>query len=634
MPQLHPDFSEIAAQLRPIEQKLTTGHVEDRLKDRTALADAQRIEDTFLSGQLFLLAWQLEQNQPSEAHFQLARDLLTTYAAHHPGCELFLARLRHYGQALGYVGTSGAPFLTVELPHAAAILRAWVNEAGLTLPPALQLGATADLLYQCPATPQNPREVPLTALEPPAPRSTSRLALYGLLSALQGQADPDQQLLILLLLHLHVRERLENLPVLPMLQLAAQLLLILADEARERHAPCPLTGQLRRAFQTLHAELEGVQVAALKAGAVVRKAERPHVRHEALTLLRQQRAARAGLIDMALYSSELMLWSYYERLDEELARGAAPENHPALRAELILSTLHALSSSHRSPGGDLSAVATLAAEQSGIDPLWAWVKVAPVGERSFYLQDSLHRLFAGLELLRQQDLPFWPTYERRVWRLLARLAAQVFATARQLGTPLPEEAFLKAYFAQFGPALSRTLTMKEFALLHSELAELLLAFSREKAAFLATQVPQQEPEAAVIAGHEAVKNVDERSALPPLVAQARTLLAGKRVVLIGGRPSANHHAAIVEGFQLAELDWIDPDEYAHGSHAASRLTPQTSLLIIALRWMGHAHSTLKDVARERGVPAVLHPSGLNPVSLAYQVLGQASRQLQSAAVKT
>lgn len=37
MPLARPEFSELAAQVLPIEQKITTGHVADPLEDRTAL---------------------------------------------------------------------------------------------------------------------------------------------------------------------------------------------------------------------------------------------------------------------------------------------------------------------------------------------------------------------------------------------------------------------------------------------------------------------------------------------------------------------------------------------------------------------------------------------------------------------
>lgn len=114
---------------------------------------------------------------------------------------------------------------------------------------------------------------------------------------------------------------------------------------------------------------------------------------------------------------------------------------------------------------------------------------------------------------------------------------------------------------------------------------------------------------------------------PPHLQDARAILQGRRLVLIGGVPDAAHHRAIMTSLGLADLDWIAADEYAHGTHAHARLTDQTALVVIAIRWMGHAHSTLREVARAKGIPYVMHPGGLNPNSLAWQILQQTSRQL-------
>ena len=57
------------------------------------------------------------------------------------------------------------------------------------------------------------------------------------------------------------------------------------------------------------------------------------------------------------------------------------------------------------------------------------------------------------------------------------------------------------------------------------------------------------------------------------------------------------------------------------------MTPETAVVILAIRWMAHAHNTLRDVARARGVPYVMHPGGLSPSSVAWQIGQQVSQQL-------
>lgn len=54
-------------------------------------------------------------------------------------------------------------------------------------------------------------------------------------------------------------------------------------------------------------------------------------------------------------------------------------------------------------------------------------------------------------------------------------------------------------------------------------------------------------------------------------------------------------------------------------------------MIFALRWGEHAHGSLQEVARECGVPYLLHPAGLNPSQIAWQVVQQVSGALQSRA---
>ncbi|GGR31783.1 hypothetical protein GCM10008957_48010 [Deinococcus ruber] len=109
---------------------------------------------------------------------------------------------------------------------------------------------------------------------------------------------------------------------------------------------------------------------------------------------------------------------------------------------------------------------------------------------------------------------------------------------------------------------------------------------------------------------------------------ARTLLHGAHVTLLGGHPTHGQRTALMDAFQLATLDWIGVDEYTHGLHADSRIHPETALVILAVRWMAHAHHGLRDVAKRRAVPVMMHPGGLNPRSVAYQVVRQASEQLR------
>lgn len=58
---------------------------------------------------------------------------------------------------------------------------------------------------------------------------------------------------------------------------------------------------------------------------------------------------------------------------------------------------------------------------------------------------------------------------------------------------------------------------------------------------------------------------------PSHVQQARALLSGKRVVLLGGVPYPEHRQALIDALGLAELDWIPSDRYGNGVQATAHV---------------------------------------------------------------
>ena len=93
---------------------------------------------------------------------------------------------------------------------------------------------------------------------------------------------------------------------------------------------------------------------------------------------------------------------------------------------------------------------------------------------------------------------------------------------------------------------------------------------------------------------------------------------------------SHHHRALQEAFE-ADIEWIPSDRYSHGQQAAVRLRPgETRLAIVAIRWVSHAQSELRDSCKALGIPCLMHPAGLNPVSIAYHALGQVGGKLAAA----
>ncbi|WP_234009243.1 hypothetical protein [Deinococcus sp. NW-56] len=116
---------------------------------------------------------------------------------------------------------------------------------------------------------------------------------------------------------------------------------------------------------------------------------------------------------------------------------------------------------------------------------------------------------------------------------------------------------------------------------------------------------------------------------PAHVQQARTLLQGRRVLLIGGQPDPVREAALTDALGLAGLDWVATDAYHNGLAAGVRIRPDTALVILAVRWIPHAHNLIRQEARSRGVPFVMLPGGLSVSNVAWHVTGQVSRQLSA-----
>lgn len=111
------------------------------------------------------------------------------------------------------------------------------------------------------------------------------------------------------------------------------------------------------------------------------------------------------------------------------------------------------------------------------------------------------------------------------------------------------------------------------------------------------------------------------------VLKVRQALQGKTISMIGGIPYAKHWKALEEAFGVT-LDWIDKDRYPHAEWASAHVqNGHTALVLIAIRWMGHAHSEIMEVARRENIPFVKLPGGLNPEQVAYHIIQQASIRL-------
>jgi hypothetical protein len=137
---------------------------------------------------------------------------------------------------------------------------------------------------------------------------------------------------------------------------------------------------------------------------------------------------------------------------------------------------------------------------------------------------------------------------------------------------------------------------------------------REIDRFLATRKP---PSGAAIA-HEPTAEVKE----------ARRLLGGRSVVLIGGICRREAQAALKTALGLKELTWIETREHQSiGAFEPAVARPDVALVVLAIRWSSHSFGDVKQFCDRHGKPLVRLPGGYSPNQVAAQILAQCSEQL-------
>ena len=112
------------------------------------------------------------------------------------------------------------------------------------------------------------------------------------------------------------------------------------------------------------------------------------------------------------------------------------------------------------------------------------------------------------------------------------------------------------------------------------------------------------------------------------VLEARRLLAGRSVVLIGGgcRPEARE--SLIADLGLSDLVWIETREHqsiAGFEPAIAR--DDVAVVLLAIRWSSHAFGDVKTFCNRHGKPLVRLPGGYNPNQVAAHILAQSSGKL-------
>ena len=121
---------------------------------------------------------------------------------------------------------------------------------------------------------------------------------------------------------------------------------------------------------------------------------------------------------------------------------------------------------------------------------------------------------------------------------------------------------------------------------------------------------------------------DDRARLSPEVERLRTVLAGKRVVLIGGDERPTRRDAIVRALDLAELHWVATKSGgSRESIQAAVSRDDVAVVLLLIRWASHGYGDYCEVCRRFGKPFVRLPGGYSANTIASECIRQVGKQL-------
>lgn len=514
------------------------------------------------------------------------------------------------------------PLSPQDLRAAQARLTACALERGVTLPAQMQEGTE---LYVEP-DPNVPllRERPLCELRPHG--DDPQLAQW-----LSEAPSELEQAAILVAWWVRQRGSYENAQVGALLGLGGVCLSVAQDIRREQKLPQERCSDIKKVLEGLRQELRDesghpLRVSTLRRPTPVRREMRGTMLTAVRSALSEFYREQGGYVSPTERSVSNMLWQSFDDLDRVLRAGRLPEDNPHFKNLLLFSALSALCQTYRAPGMRMPLIVELAAEMSGLDPLWEW----KFAHEQFQSREQLIYGFGLVNLALRAMIVAAEKDQEDAFTALGQAGGHLLALCRSLGLRLPQADELGQFLLADHPRYGRrsALPDQDRDRLMTRLQEIYWDGSDpEPGDESGSQSgPEEDLAPAAQAAPEAVVEETQGETYPAHVLEARRLLAGRPITLLAGIRKAHHKEALEKALGVS-VDWIESGEYDHGQHAASRVQQETGVVVLGIRWMAHAHNGLRDVAREKGVPCVLHPGGLSASSVAYQILQQAGRQL-------
>ncbi len=113
------------------------------------------------------------------------------------------------------------------------------------------------------------------------------------------------------------------------------------------------------------------------------------------------------------------------------------------------------------------------------------------------------------------------------------------------------------------------------------------------------------------------------------VPKVAKLLRGRTVILIGGDKREHAYHALKDAFDLEELNWVDTGGRESVEYFEPYIArPEVALVLLAIRWVRHAFSEVREYCERYDKPLVRLPRGYNPNQVAAAILDQCSDRLE------
>jgi len=252
--------------------------------------------------------------------------------------------------------------------------------------------------------------------------------------------------------------------------------------------------------------------------------------------------------------------------------------------------------------------------------LYRALRLSAQATGTFLPQLSLEHEFCALETLQARLEALEKTREAREER--ERTLKKLRGKARYLAGLVAKEPAALAQWREVEEAVG------ELHALGSSTGDLL-------APLRGLEAPPEVPHLAALLGEKEIETSpavqqEEQDAPSELVKQARELLEGQEVVIVGGEVRSEAVKQLEAAFGC-RVRWLESAPHTSLSVFEPAITGEVAVVLLLIRWSSHAYGELVHVCKAQGVPLVRLAGGYSPNRVAHDVLSQAGERLKRAA---